>query len=219
MSKINYLNAKDLLHGIGGISLDCDGVILDSKKSNVAYYNLIRANLDLEPMDSEQEKFVHSRTVWESIEHIVPKEKMEQARIVVRNIDYVQLLALTEKMPNLDDFLLAVKNRSICLGINTNRMNTMDYLLEKFSLAGIFSFVVTASKVKKPKPHPEGLLLTAKFWKIKPSELVFIGDSDVDALAAKNAGTRFWSFANESLECDFLIKDWASLTKILTTNF
>ena len=44
--------------------------------------------------------------------------------------------------------------------------------------------------MKNKKPHPEGLLLIAKKLAVRPQEMLYIGDSAHDILAAKNAGCK-----------------------------
>jgi len=63
----------------------------------------------------------------------------------------------------------------------------------------------------QPKPSPEGLLMVAKLWDIKPQQLIYVGDYKFDLIAANNAGmisclllndqnSEFVSMADEVIE-------------------
>jgi HAD superfamily hydrolase (TIGR01509 family) len=80
------------------------------------------------------------------------------------------------------------------LAVCTNRSTSMEMLLESFGLAQYFGCVMTASKVTNPKPHPEPLLKVLDHYGIAPSEALFVGDSDVDRLAAEAAGVPFIAY-------------------------
>ena len=52
------------------VAFDCDGVLFDSRQANIAFYNTILARFDQPPMSPEAEDYVHSHTVWESLDYI-----------------------------------------------------------------------------------------------------------------------------------------------------
>ena len=53
-----------------------------------------------------------------------------------------------------------------------------------------FEFIVSEEDVVKKKPSGEGILIACKKLGIKPSEAVYVGDSQVDIQAAKDAGCK-----------------------------
>ena len=63
--------------------------------------------------------------------------------------------------------------------------------LEKYGIMSMFDVIVGGDDVKKPKPDPQGMLLAAEKLGVKKKEILYIGDSTVDALTAKNAGVSF----------------------------
>ena len=52
------------------VAFDCDGVLFDSRQANIAFYNDILARFEQPRLSPEAEDFVHSHTVWESVEYI-----------------------------------------------------------------------------------------------------------------------------------------------------
>jgi len=63
-------------------------------------------------------------------------------------------------------------------------------VLERLALTELFDFVICGGDVQNYKPHPEPLLMTLAALQCSPAEAIMIGDSHVDVLAGKAAGTR-----------------------------
>jgi HAD superfamily hydrolase (TIGR01509 family) len=63
-------------------------------------------------------------------------------------------------------------------------------VLERLALTELFDFVICGDDVQNYKPHPEPLLTTLAVLQRSPAEAIMIGDSHVDVLAGKAAGTR-----------------------------
>lgn len=189
----------DSFQGLKGIIFDCDGVLLDSRKANIAFYNYIRDCLDLPPLLPEQEEYVHMATFEQALHYIVPESQRGHIPDLLDSIesylDYYSLLSVEDGLLDMLDWL---KLHEVRLGICTNRIDPMDGLLGRFRLTGYFQPVQTASN-SQPKPHPDGLLQILRRWNLSPSEVAFIGDSKVDEAAALGAGVPFWSFKNETL--------------------
>ena len=70
----------------------------------------------------------------------------------------------------------------------------MEMIIKDFGLEGYFDYIMTASQVTYPKPHPEPLLKVLKHFGVEPDEALFIGDGEVDMQAAQGAGVPFISY-------------------------
>ena len=75
----------------------------------------------------------------------------------------------------------------------------MGMVLDSFNLRPYFDPVMTVADVQA-KPAPDGLLRIAASWKCPPGDLVFVGDSLLDALAAEAAGACFLAYRNPRLQ-------------------
>jgi phosphoglycolate phosphatase len=203
---------------IKGFIFDCDGVLFDSREANRRYYNHILERMDLEPMDGAQDEYVHSHSVHDSIARIVPKKRLAEAHAIRSSIPYERFFEYMLPEPGLYELLSAIRDLGYRQAVNTNRTTTMDLLLERYELGRFFCPVITAGKVARPKPHPESLHLILDTWKAAPEEVVFIGDSAVDARAALDAGVEFWAYKNETLHASFLIPDFWSMLQFLLHN-
>ena len=83
--------------------------------------------------------------------------------------------------------------------ISTNRSDTMNHVLLEHGLDGCFDLVVSSLDVKRPKPHPESLLKILEHFGLSPHEAIYIGDSEIDELAAKAAGIPLVAYKNRNL--------------------
>ena len=200
---------------IKGVVFDCDGVLINSKAANVHFYNLILEALKLPRMSPEEESFVHAHTVQESIARIVPEGLLDKALDAKKSIPYSRVLASICLESGITECLSCLRGAGFPCAVNTNRTDTMELILDKFELSGYFHPVVTSLDVLRPKPHPESLELILGVWGLSPDEVVFIGDSQVDELTARAAGTLFWAYNNEGLAADRHLQDHSELVAAL----
>lgn len=201
-----------------GLAFDCDGVMFDSRHTNVIYYNMILQFLDLPPMTREQENYVHAHAVRESLAHIVPRRLWDRLEEVRGSIDARDLVPTMRPEPGLYEFLWWLRDQGLRLAVFTNRTTTMETVLDHFDLAHYFDLVVTAGMVR-PKPHPEGMHRIMRAWGCGPREMAYLGDSGVDAESSRAAGVPLWAFRNEKLSADLHVADFWSLRRRLMDGF
>lgn len=199
-----------------GIIFDCDGVILDSRAANERYYNLILEALGLPPMTPEQEAYTYMATVHQSLEHIVPRHMQHNiSEVHKKNVNYQRdILPLIRLEPGLTEFLRWVQGMGIRMAIHTNRFSGMPAVLDAFDLYAYFEPVVTAAMVR-PKPDPEGTLHILECWNMTRRDVLFVGDSLNDALAARAGGVSFAAYRNPALDATVKVDSFASLADAL----
>ena len=185
------------------VAFDCDGVMFDSSQANIAYYNHILAHLGRPPMSREQFAYVHMHTVDESLAFLIADpDALAAARRFRLRMSYLPFIRHMIKEPYLDRLLAALRP-AYKTAVATNRTDTMQRVLKEHGLDGAFDHVVTALDVSHPKPHPEQLLVLLSYFAIEASEMVYIGDSELDAEAAHQASVPFIAYANPGLEADY----------------
>lgn len=207
---------SERFHGLpSGIIFDCDGVVIDSRAANIAYYNYLRKYIGLPELTREQEDFVQAATVQQAMDAIFPKPLQPLLRDAARAISYVRdIMPKIESYPGLHGVLDFCKSSGICLAMDTNRTDGMDMLLDNCRLHGYFDPIVLASHVAAPKPSPEGARLILKRWNLEASRVLFIGDSSSDKGAAEGASIPFLCFRTEGLS-DKTISDFGTLLEAL----
>ena len=102
--------------------------------------------------------------------------------------------------------------------IATNRSDTMDRVLSEHGLEGYFDLVVSSNDVDRPKPYPDPLIKILEHFEIKAYNTLYVGDSELDEIAAKAAGVPFVSYQNKSLSANFHIESLKEISQILDIN-
>jgi HAD superfamily hydrolase (TIGR01549 family) len=198
-----------------GLIFDCDGVLIDSREANRRFYDSILRQMGLPGMSVQQVDYVHTRTVSESIEHIVPRHRLDEALEIASGMGYEEVLPYIRLEPGLIEFLQALADRGIRRAVNTNRTGTMELILERFQLASYFSPVMTAMRLSNAKPHPESVQRILSDWGLPLEQVAYLGDSEVDEQTAGAAGVAFWAYKNRDLKAERFVSDFRSLQQEL----
>jgi len=198
------------------VVFDCDGVMFDTSKANTAYYNHILKHFGRPEMTSEQFRYVHMHTVDQSIAYLFPEEDTRRQAFAYRQeMSYLPFLKYMQIEPHLRSLLTSLRPR-YKTAIATNRTDTMNRVLRNHGLEGLFDLVVTALDVENPKPHPDQLIKILQAFDLQPRQAIYIGDSELDAIAAEKAGVPFVAFANSKLQADYYIERLAEVRRIVT---
>ena len=186
------------------VIFDCDGVMFDSKDANRIYYNHLLEKFGHPLMDEQEEDYVHSHNVLDSVSYIFRKypreiEEVNQYRISVDYTPYLQYMVIE---PDLKQFLGMLKPKFFT-AISTNRSTTMPSVMEMYDLNTYFDIVVTSLDVEQPKPHTEALVKILDHFQVSADEAVYIGDSMVDREHTSGLNMRLISFKNPELPAEY----------------
>jgi len=197
------------------VAFDCDGVMFDTKAANTSYYNEILRFLGKPPLAPEQFEFVHMHTVDESLAFLIDDPAdLEKAGIHRKAMSYMPFIRDMIIEPHLKPLLKKLKIR-VNTAIATNRTDTMDHVLKEHGLEECFDLVVTALDVENPKPHPEPLIRILRHFDLKPREMIYIGDSKLDEMAAKAALVPFVAYGNTGLSAEHHISSLEEIEMLL----
>lgn len=174
------------------VILDCDGVLFDSLRSNVAFYNSILEKMGEPRLNLESEKLCHVYSTPQLFAHLFPdsQDKYRLAMKIAHEIDYIPFLDYMDPEPGLDDVLNTLGAR-YRLALATNRGKSAEPLLKRFGLVHTFKTISTILDVAHPKPEPDLLLHCLDRTGLRPFEAVYVGDMENDLLAAEAAGVPF----------------------------
>lgn len=203
------------LKGYKGFIFDCDGVLVESKDANRMYYNTVREAVGMLPMTPEEEDFVHAHAVGPSMARIIPVERLKEAEEVRRSIKFSDMLPYTTLQPGLVELLTSLRGLGFKLGVNTNRTDSMEMLLETFELTHFFDPVITAAKVSHPKPNPAGVHAILRHWGVTRQEVAYVGDTGVDEQTAHAAGVDFWAYRSPKLAANLHLDDFEVLRRCI----
>lgn len=203
------------MKNIRGIIFDCDGVLFESRRANLVFYNTI---LDLmgEPQVAETDQLrshlCHTAASPQVFAELLGAERVAEALALAREIDYRKFIPWMDPEPGMAD-ALAQLAECYPLAVATNRGDSMPQILEHFFLAGYFRTVVTSRDVSLPKPAPDMLFEAARRLELRPDELLFVGDSELDQAAARAAGMPFANYRGK-LEADLKIDHHKQLVEL-----
>lgn len=132
----------------------------------------------------------------------------------------------TRLFPGARELLEALHSRGIPAGIvSTKGSRVLREVLTAQGVAPLVAAITGGDQVKEPKPDPEGLLHTIADLGLTPAEVLFCGDTVIDAETAQRAGTAFCAVLNGTtgaeafgaFPCDHIapnlgeLKDWLEL--------
>lgn len=184
------------MNGIRGIIYDCDGVLFESRQANLAYYNAVQRHFGEPPVeahDHERAHLCHTAASPEVFSVLLGPGRVEEALRFAATLGYRQFIPFMTPEPGMVE-ALATLSAMLPLAVATNRGTSMPEILCHFGLSRYFRTVVTSRDVARPKPYPDMLELAARRLGLQESELLFVGDSELDCTAARRAGVRFVAY-------------------------
>lgn len=179
---------------------DCDGVMFDTLESNYVFYNRVMSHLGrphLDRSDMQARTVLHTYAFNDVMDYFfVNDDRRDDAMAFAKTIRYRELAPYMRMEEGLIETLDQIREH-VSLAVCTNRASSMEMIIADFGLSGYFSYVMTASQVKNPKPHPEPLLKVIEHYGISPHEALFVGDAEVDRQAAAGAGVPFVAYKSD----------------------
>jgi HAD superfamily hydrolase (TIGR01509 family) len=205
-----------MFNNIDGIIFDCDGVLFESRRANLAYYNAILSHFNQPLVDENDRKkagLCHTAASPEVFKVLLGEDKVDAALEFSAQLHYKQFIPWMDPEPGLFE-VLAELSASRPLAVATNRGTSMPEILTHFDIDQFFVAVVTSRDVELPKPHGDMLLLAAEKLALPLDRLLFVGDSMYDKMAAEAAGVRFAAYKPQFEHSPFLTSH-AELAKLL----
>ena len=197
------------------VVFDCDGVLLDTRKSARNYYDALFKEVQAPLLTDMQFKSAFMSTVEEAIQNFISDpQKKKAANDLQKNFDSTPFLDNIEIAPTTIPFLLFLR-QFVKTAILTNRSYSMKSLIDRWSLHNYFDMIISALDVQYPKPHPEGLEKILAAFSIAPKNALFVGDSPSDQKAANAAHIPFVAFQKPDLNADYYIDELPQLADIL----
>jgi len=183
--------------GIRAAIIDLDGTMIDTIGDFLVAINAMREEFLLAPLTqiaiqnmvgrgSEnliREVLACDYSAAEVKQHFDAAMRSYQRHYLSVNGQFSQLY------PDVREGLSALQNLGIRLACVTNKPIAFALpLLKQKSLSHFFDVIYGGDSFPQKKPHPQPLLQVCDDFKLKPNQVVTIGDSVNDALAARAAG-------------------------------
>ena len=134
---------------------------------------------------------------------------------------YVTAVGQTEPYPGVEDALIALKAEGHALGICTNKpIIPCRAVIKHVGLEKYFDTMIGGDSLSVHKPDPEPLHQT--FADLGQGDVIYVGDSDVDAETAKRANVPFLLYTQgylkvpvETLQTTATFDDFAVLSALI----
>lgn len=86
----------------------------------------------------------------------------------------------------------SLKEKQIKIGIVSSRMGSrIDKILEHLNCRKYVDYIIGYENVTTHKPNPEGLLKSLEYFNCNKEDVLYVGDSYIDAKAAENGHIDF----------------------------
>jgi len=170
---------------IEAVLFDLDGVIINSFESWYQAFNAMLRRYGKEEISREEFRvkcwgpdLKHNLDAWnldEEAGHYCIDKQLE-------------LVELIELFPDAKEVLSRIRHKyKVGLVTNTPKKNVAR-ILEHFQLARFFDVVLTGDDVHEGKPNAEMVIEACRRLKVKPENVILVGDTESDFQAGKSAG-------------------------------
>ena len=125
--------------------------------------------------------------------------------------------------PQVRAVLLQLKEQGVKLAVVTNKeMRFTEIVLAAHELTELFDVVIGGDSLPVKKPDPAGIRHCLNLFDLRSGDALFVGDSSIDAQAAKNAAVPVWllpygynmNFPVEACAPDRIISDISALLEL-----
>ncbi len=207
---------------------DLDGTLVDSVEdlANAVNYGLQQMHLPIHPV----EKYYHfvgngvPKLCQSALPNNATPEQLEQLLTIFNTYYMTHCLECTRPYNGIVDVLKQMQCSGIGLAVASNK--TTDFskkIVTHLFGENLFSQILGGNESRPKKPSPEIIYEIIEKSGIDSSQVVMIGDSDVDIITAINAGSPaigcVWGFrCREEIEnsgADFLAETPADLLEII----
>lgn len=181
---------------ISAIVIDLDGTMLHTAPELAEAANRMLREMDYPPVSQELlASYIGNGVGWlvkralTGEMHATPDAALYEHALPIFEKHYNELLLSSKPFDGVVEGLEAMKAAGFRLGCITNKLACYTGpLLEGVGLAKYFEIVLSGDTLPEKKPHPLPLLHAAGFFGTPIEQMLLIGDSLNDTLAARAAG-------------------------------
>jgi pyrophosphatase PpaX len=177
---------------ISTVIFDVDGVLIDSNRIIIEAYKKTARKLGLRVPSTQEISELLGKPLEKIIKLLWPNADADLYTKEYREFFMDEKL----KIPAIDGAVETVrrmKSLGFKLGLLSGKISFFikKHLEETGFDLGWFDVIVSFEVTKKHKPDPEPLLYILDKLRVKPEEVLYVGDSKFDYECAKNAGVNY----------------------------
>lgn len=123
--------------------------------------------------------------------------KREEFTRLYRSICTPAQIATAVLCPGAEELLRTLHGQGVKLAVVSSKPGPiLEKILERQGVVHLFDFIIGADAVKKPKPDPAGIYAALQATGLAKDQILYCGDTVIDAGAAQNAGVDFCPVLN-----------------------
>jgi phosphoglycolate phosphatase len=177
---------------VRALIFDLDGTLIDSKLDLVLAVNATLVEMGREPLPHEQILGYIGQGAPSLIARALGGGATEEecGRGLEFFIQYYSIHKLdnTSLYPGVRETLDALT--AMPMAVLTNKpVGASRGILQGLGLAETFQIIYGGNSFERKKPDPMGVEIILREFGAAPSQVMFVGDSEIDVLTARNAGT------------------------------
>jgi phosphoglycolate phosphatase len=178
--------------GVRVLVFDLDGTLIDSETDLANSVNATLQHMGREPLPLELIASYVGQGAARLVEQALgPGATVEECR---RGLEHFlayyreHMLDHTVTYPGVREALAALTGME--MAVLTNKpVRFSKRILDGLGLADYFQFVYGGNSFETKKPHPAGMHTLLRDFQAEAKQVMIVGDSEVDVLTARNAGT------------------------------
>ncbi len=174
------------------IIFDLDGTLTDTLEDlkNSVNYALSEFDFPKRTLD-EVRSFVGNgvkKLIYLSVPEGTSEEITEQCLLVFKEHYKNNSLVKTKPYDGIIPMLESLKKQGVKIAVVTNKMHEAAADIVRIFFDGLVEVTVGQIDGVAQKPQPDGIYLALKKLGVPKEKAVYVGDSEVDCITAKNAG-------------------------------
>ena len=175
---------------IKAIIFDFDGTIVDTNFYHLKSFEKTFKKFNLK-ISIKEVKNRLGMPAEKILEELINDKKLIKKIIKEKEKEFEKTVKLKE-VKGIRKFLKFLKNKKITtIILSSSRKKLILKTLKKLKLIKYFDFIFAKEDLKYHKPNPKSILEVLRKIKGKRENVVFIGDSYIDAITAKKAKINF----------------------------
>ncbi len=207
------------------VLFDLDGTLIDSLPSITDAANAVLSEQNLPPIGQDKTVGFVGRGERVFVERMIAATDLDPDAfdaLLARFVEHYKVSAASVRlMPGARDAVDVLRDVGYPLGLVTNKPRApLGPTIDAAGLADAFDIVLAGDDLERRKPDP--LPLAVAMERLGGETCLYVGDSDVDAETAKNAGVPFALYTEgirtmpvESLPHDAAFDDFRDLPGIV----
>ena len=174
---------------------DFDYTLADTTKPIVECFKHTFKTMNLDGFDRERVIKTIGLTLddaFPELTGIKDKEKVKELIAIYRVKSEEITIQNTVLFEDTMETLKTLKDNGVKIGIVSSRMGArIDKILEHLNCRRYIDHIIGYENVLTHKPNPEGLMKALDYFKCNKEEVLYVGDSYIDAKAAENGQIDF----------------------------